>query len=309
METVAGSRVNNTSEEIDNTNEIQQDNEDVVKRIKLDTLIANTTTSTTLPQNNNNKPTENNYDNDVDNELSNTEENSPSYLPKPNFTVFGTIEIKYRDENILIISKPSGLLAVPGRALDNRICVATELEEKFGINNALIVHRLDQETSGLMMVALDKESHRHLSRQFQLQQISKMYTALVSVSEKFVNISEKNEGLIDLPLCYDPPNRPRHKVDFVTGKPSRTRWKIIQRFPERNGGVVLVELYPETGRSHQLRLHMLHTIGAIVGDSLYASSEVKAISYRLCLHATEITFTHPTTKETMKFISQPPTDW
>lgn len=206
-----------------------------------------------------------------------------------------SIKIIYQDPAFLIVNKPPYLLSVPGRAEDNKDCLITRLQQN-GYPEALIVHRLDWETSGLMVIARDKDSHRELSRQFQDRETSKAYTALCW------GIPSLDSGSIDLPLRYDPDNKPRHIVDYQYGRYALTFWRVL----ERHNNYSRLELTPITGRSHQLRVHLLSIGHPILGDKLYAHEEALEAQSRLCLHATELSITHPTTKERLFFENTAP---
>ncbi|WP_312154035.1 RluA family pseudouridine synthase, partial [Pseudomonas sp.] len=180
--------------------------------------------------------------------------------------------------------------SVPGRAEDNKDCLITRLQQN-GYPDALIVHRLDWETSGIILLARDADSHRELSRQFHDRETEKAYTALCWGQPAL------DSGSIDLPLRYDPPTKPRHVVDHEQGKHALTFWRIV----ERCGDYCRVELTPITGRSHQLRVHMLSIGHPLLGDRLYANPEALAAHERLCLHASMLSFTHPVSGQRLKF--------
>ncbi len=201
------------------------------------------------------------------------------------------IEIIYVDAHIIVVNKPTLLLSVPGRAEDNKDCLVTRLQDN-GYPDALIVHRLDWETTGLMILARDPDSHRELSRQFQDREVHKRYTALC-----WGNCSP-DEGKIELPMRYDPPNKPRQIVDHELGKYALTLWKVLQHKMDH----CRVELTPYTGRSHQLRVHMAAIGHPILGDCLYAHPQGIEAASRLCLHSSELSITHPYSKEHLAFI-------
>ena len=205
------------------------------------------------------------------------------------------VEILHQDAALLVINKPTLLLSVPGRAEDNRDCLVTRLQEN-GYPEARIVHRLDWETSGIIVLARDADSHRELSRQFHDRETEKAYTALCWGKP------ELDSGSIDLPLRYDPPTKPRHVVDHEQGKHALTYWRVL----ERCGDYCRVELTPITGRSHQLRVHMLSIGHPLLGDGLYAHEQALAAWPRLCLHASMLSLTHPQTGERMRFECQAP---
>lgn len=206
-----------------------------------------------------------------------------------------SIKIIHQDPDFLIVDKPPYLLSVPGRAEDNKDCLITRLQQN-GYPEALIVHRLDWETSGIMVVARNKDSHRELSRQFQDRETIKTYTALCW------GILTQDSGYIDLPLRYDPINKPRHIVDYHHGRNALTFWKVLQHYDHYSR----LELTPITGRSHQLRVHLLAIGHPILGDRLYAHAEALEAQTRLSLHATELAFSHPTTHQRLFFESTAP---
>ncbi|MDK8266065.1 RluA family pseudouridine synthase [Pseudomonas oryzihabitans] len=205
------------------------------------------------------------------------------------------IRIIHEDAALLVVDKPTLLLSVPGRAEDNRDCLVTRLQEN-GYPEARIVHRLDWETSGVIVLARDADSHRELSRQFHDRETEKAYIALCWGEP------EANSGRIELPLRYDPPTKPRHVVDHELGRHALTFWQVL----ERHCHYSRVELTPITGRSHQLRVHMLSIGHPLLGDQLYAEGEALAAQPRLCLHASLLTLTHPLSGERMSFTSPAP---
>lgn len=208
--------------------------------------------------------------------------------------IFNEIEILYTDNHLLIVNKPSMLLSVPGRGEDKQDCLVSRLAVKFP--SVLTVHRLDWETSGLTVLALDKDTHRQLSRQFQERQVNKEYTAIVD------GLLKESYGEINLPLRCDWENRPRQIVDHKQGKASQTFWECLQRLSDRSR----ILLTPVTGRSHQLRVHLQQIGHPILGDPLYASPETLALADRLLLHATRLEFTHPKNNKRVKFYSPAP---
>ena len=206
----------------------------------------------------------------------------------------GDIEIIYADEALIVVNKPTMLLSVPGRGDDKKDCLISRLGVDFP--GVLTVHRLDWETSGLTVLALTKDAHRHLSRQFEQRQVHKNYTAVV------FGTPDKEHGEINLPLRCDWENRPRQIVDYKQGKAAQTFWECLDR--ATNSTRLL--LTPITGRSHQLRVHMQAIGHPILGDQLYAHADAFAMSERLLLHATRLEFTHPKSNKTVKFYSRPP---
>lgn len=202
---------------------------------------------------------------------------------------FPAIDVLFQDEHIIVLNKPSGLLSVPGKALEHRDCLQYRVQRVWP--TATIVHRLDMATSGLMIMAMNKASHRHISKQFETRQIKKTYFARV------YGKPESQKGTIELPLICDWPNRPKQMVDHENGKAACTHWQVLST--DNNSS--LVQLNPITGRSHQLRVHMLSMGHPILGDRLYAHDVAKAMSERLNLHAAEITFEHPYTQSILNF--------
>ncbi|AMA45219.1 RluA family pseudouridine synthase [Pseudomonas alabamensis] len=205
------------------------------------------------------------------------------------------VQILHEDAAVLVVNKPTLLLSVPGRADDNKDCLITRLQEN-GYPDALIVHRLDWETSGIILLARDADSHRELSRQFHDRETEKAYTALCWGQP------DRDSGSIDLPLRYDPPTKPRHVVDHELGKRALTFWRVLERHVDH----CRVELTPVTGRSHQLRVHMLSIGHPLLGDRLYANPEALAAHERLCLHASMLAFTHPVSGERLCFTCPAP---
>ncbi len=204
------------------------------------------------------------------------------------------LHILYQDEHIMVVNKPSGLLSVPGRAPENRDSVMTRIQEQYPAAES--VHRLDMATSGVIAVALTKAAERELKRQFREREPKKSYIARVW------GHLEKDEGMVDLPLICDWPNRPMQKVCFETGKSAQTEYQVLAR---EEDGTSRVLLTPITGRSHQLRVHMLALGHPILGDRFYAHPEALALSPRLLLHAQALCITHPAFGTPMHFRSDP----
>lgn len=200
------------------------------------------------------------------------------------------IGILHSDEDILVVSKPTRMLSVPGRAEDNKDSLILRLNQHL-YADALIVHRLDWETTGLMVLARNKESHSELSRQFRQRQVMRSYIAVCWGELK------ASQGRIDLPMRYDPANKPRQILDFYQGKQALTYW---QRIGYENGHT-RVQLSPYTGRSHQLRVHLLALGHPILGDPLYAHAQALAAAPRLYLHATQLSFEHPRSAQRLNF--------
>lgn len=200
------------------------------------------------------------------------------------------VDILWQDEHLLVVNKPSGLLTVPGRGPDKQDCLISRLLVSHP--NSRIVHRLDQPTSGLVIVPQSYEALKHIGRQFETRQVSKQYIAVVA------GLLEQDTGEIELPLICDWPNRPRQMVDHENGKHALTRYRALRRDTEQH--TTRIELTPVTGRSHQLRVHMLSLGHPIVGDTLYAPDTIAAASDRLLLHAQWISFAHPITGDTLE---------
>ena len=198
-------------------------------------------------------------------------------------------EVVYRDDDILVFNKPKGLLTVPGKTERLKDCLQTRAQRIWP--SATIVHRLDMATSGLLVMALNMAAHRHISKQFETRQVSKTYYARV------LGVPSESAGTINLPLICDWPNRPKQMVDYEHGKAACTHWQLI----ENDGVSSLVKLTPITGRSHQLRVHMMSIGHEILGDNLYASEEGRTMSKWLCLHAFNIAFTHPVSGKSLYF--------
>jgi tRNA pseudouridine32 synthase/23S rRNA pseudouridine746 synthase len=205
------------------------------------------------------------------------------------------LEIIYEDEWLILVNKPPGLLSIPGRYAENQDSVLSRLRMLYD-RELMTVHRLDQETSGILILARDKITHSQINQQFAKRQIHKIYEAILAGSVT------KNQGIIELPLWGDPENRPYQKVDFARGKPSITEFRVIGK----QGNCTLVEFIPLTGRTHQLRVHAADVRGLgvkILGDRLYGCN---AEAQRLHLHAREITFKHPYTGEHLHLQTKTP---
>lgn len=198
------------------------------------------------------------------------------------------IEIVYEDEDFAIVNKPEEFLSVPGIYIQDSVYERMKIRYPKA-TGPIIVHRLDMATSGILIIAKNKEAHKALQSQFIKKTVTKRYVALLD------GIVEGNEGYIDLPLRVDLEDRPRQMVCFEHGKPAKTKWEVI----ERKNGKTKVYFYPITGRTHQLRMHASHPMGLntpIVGDDLYGSKNT-----RLFLHAESISFKHPRTQEMVNF--------
>lgn len=209
----------------------------------------------------------------------------------------------FQDDDIIVVEKPSLLLSVPGRGPDKIDSLSYRIQQK--LPHALIVHRLDWETSGVMVFALTKDAQRHLNKQFMLRQVHKEYECRV-----FGKLSEQGE--INIPIMPDWKRRPKQMVQFIQGKPSQTLWQTMQHeiLTDKESSidydVSRVKLFPITGRSHQLRIHMQHIGHSILGDPLYVEAIVSTLSNRLQLHATKLSFFHPISEKRVTFESDCP---
>ncbi len=204
-------------------------------------------------------------------------------------TVNAELTTLYEDEHIVIFNKPSGMLSVPGRSA--AISVKDIVESRYPkATGAMMVHRLDQDTSGVLVVAKSGEVHKILQRQFAERKLSKRYIAITE------GVIKQDRGEIELPLRPNIDDRPRQMVDYKYGKKAKTTYKVL----ERGESTTRLALYPHTGRTHQLRLHCAHVDGLntpIIGDRLYSREVVDSSNCRLHLHAESITFTHPISGE------------
>lgn len=198
--------------------------------------------------------------------------------------------VLYQDEHIMVVNKPSGLLSVPGRQEEHRDSIMTRIQRDYPAAES--VHRLDMATSGVIAVALTKAAERELKRQFREREPKKQYLARVW------GHPAQEKGLVDLPLICDWPNRPKQKVCVETGKPAQTEYEVLEYAPDNTARVLLK---PITGRSHQLRVHMLALGHPILGDRFYATPEALAMAPRLLLHAQTLTITHPAFGNSMTF--------
>lgn len=203
------------------------------------------------------------------------------------------LSILHHDSALLIVDKPAGLLSVPGKDPGKEDCLIDRLRRVFP--EVLLVHRLDCDTSGVMVFALNKAAQGNLGQQFEKRQTKKIYLA------RLWGHLEPKEGRVDLPLCVDWPNRPRQHVNHEQGKPAITDWRVQRH----DGKTTRVRLMPLTGRSHQLRVHMLELGHPILGDPIYATGE--ALDYpRMMLHAESLRLRHPETGKTQTFSAPVP---
>ena len=210
-------------------------------------------------------------------------------------------ELLHADAQLLVYCKPSGLLSVPGIGPDKQDCLRSRAQQQWP--DALIVHRLDMATSGLILMARGPDMQKTLSQAFEKRQVHKRYEAVV-LGEPIEVPDEQGWSRIRLPRRIDYQNRPRSIIDYAHGKPSLTRWKPIGPGPWP--GTTRLSLEPFTGRTHQLRVHLAAIGHPIVGDPLYAPAEGRALAKRLLLHACELAFTHPVTGQHLCVSHQAP---
>jgi len=214
-----------------------------------------------------------------------------SYTPPAN----NGLELIYSDEFLLVVSKPAGLLSVPGRGEDKMDSLATRVQAEYA--DALVAHRLDRDTSGVLLFPRGADMHRRISRMFEQREMQKSYVAVV------IGRLEPEQGEVNLPLIVDWPNRPRHMVDAVNGKSAHTRYKLVSYDAATNTSRVALE--PVTGRTHQLRVHMSAIGHPIVGDTLYGGN-ADGRAARLLLHAYTLDFKHPASGKILNLVSRLP---
>lgn len=193
------------------------------------------------------------------------------------------IAVLYQDDDLLLVRKPHLLLSIPGRHPSNKDCLVTRLQLRYP--TASMVHRLDLDTSGIMVVPLNKPAHAHISRQFQQREVRKAYHAIV------FGVVDRDEGEVDLPIACDWERRPRQMICHERGRDALTRFRVLERLGDRTRML----LQPVTGRSHQLRIHMRELGHPILGCDMYAHATALAMAHRLLLHATTLEFRHPGT--------------
>ena len=201
--------------------------------------------------------------------------------------------ILHEDAEVLLVDKPAGLLSVPGKGPELADCLLTRVQAAFP--DALLVHRLDRDTSGVMIFALTPHAQRHLGLQFEKRMTRKTYVARVW------GVPAEKQGLVDLPLIVDWPNRPRQMVCHDTGRPAQTEWRLLKA----EGDTARLRLSPRTGRSHQLRVHMLSLGHPILGDPFYATGPARDFP-RLMLHSEELRFKHPNGGQSIKIRAPAP---
>jgi tRNA pseudouridine32 synthase / 23S rRNA pseudouridine746 synthase len=210
------------------------------------------------------------------------------------------IDVLHVDASLLVLDKPAGLLSVPGRGADKQDCLSARVQQRYA--DALVVHRLDMATSGLMLMARGAQVQRTLSRAFASHLVHKRYVAVVDGQ---LDAPDADWGVIDLPIALDWPRRPLRVIN-ASGQASVTRWRVLALQTGAQGQPqTRLELEPVTGRSHQLRVHLQAMGHAIVGDALYASPEVHARSDRLLLHASTLALQHPASGELLQFSRAP----
>ncbi len=202
------------------------------------------------------------------------------------------LDVLHEDAQLIVVNKPSGLLSVPGKGPHLADCLLSRVQDVFP--QALLVHRLDRDTSGVMIFAQTPHAQRHLGLQFEKRQTRKTYVARVW------GVLEPKTGEVDLPLIVDWPNRPLQKVCHETGKPAQTGWRVLRR----DGDTTRVRLFPKTGRSHQLRVHMQALGHPILGDPFYATGAARDYP-RLMLHSEELRLKNPEGGVAMKFRAKP----
>jgi tRNA pseudouridine32 synthase/23S rRNA pseudouridine746 synthase len=217
---------------------------------------------------------------------------NPDFVYQPPLDPY--LHIVYRDNDIVVLNKGSGLLTVPGRLPEHKDCLENRVARV--LPSATIVHRLDMATSGIIIMALNKPAHVAISQQFEKRKTQKRYIARV-----FGHVKEE-QGSVDQPLICDWPNRPKQMIDHERGKQSLTHYKVLSY----SDNSTLVELTPVTGRSHQLRVHMLSLGHPILGDRLYAHDEALAMATRLNLHAQMLSIHHPVSNEEITFLADCP---
>lgn len=211
------------------------------------------------------------------------------YCPPP----YSTPEIVFADQHLLVVNKAAGLLSVPGNTPEKADCLLARLQAEFP--EVYVVHRLDMATSGLMVFARSKEAEKRLHAVFRERRVKKAYVAVVA------GLVKADYGQVDLPLITDWPNRPKQMVCFERGKASLTHYQVLQRDAALQR--TRLNLFPHTGRSHQLRVHMLALGHPILGDEFYATPESQQAAPRLLLHAKALAFEHPFTQAGLDFVS------
>lgn len=203
------------------------------------------------------------------------------------------LTILHEDAEVLLVDKPAGLLSVPGKGAHLADCLLARVQSVFA--DALLVHRLDRDTSGVMIFALTRHAQRHLGLQFEKRMTQKTYVA------RIWGVPHEKTGTVDLPLIVDWPNRPKQMVCLETGKPAQTEWRMLRN----DGQTARIRLHPRTGRSHQLRVHMQALGHPILGDPFYAEGPARDFP-RMMLHSEELRFKHPQGGHSTKVRSKAP---
>ena len=203
------------------------------------------------------------------------------------------LEVLHLDNEVVLVNKPAGLLSVPGKGPHLADCLIARVQAAFP--DALLIHRLDRDTSGVMIFALTRHAQRHLGLQFEKRMTKKTYVARVW------GVPAEKTGTVDLPLIVDWPNRPRQMVCHETGKSAQTDWRVVKD----EGDTARVRLTPHTGRSHQLRVHMLSLGHPILGDPFYATGAALEFP-RMMLHSEELRFKHPDGGQSTRVRSKAP---
>jgi tRNA pseudouridine32 synthase/23S rRNA pseudouridine746 synthase len=217
---------------------------------------------------------------------------NPDFIYLPPMSPY--LDIIYQDDDIVVLNKASGILSVPGRLPEHQDCLQNRVQRV--LPTATVVHRLDMATSGIMIMALNKPAHVAISRQFEQRKTQKSYLARVW------GLVEQSEGSVDLPLISDWPNRPKQKVDHENGKKSLTHYRVLShKNATDEKASTFLELTPITGRSHQLRVHMLALGHPILGDKLYAPKDALIMRNRLQLHALTLSLFHPSSEQAITF--------
>lgn len=209
----------------------------------------------------------------------------PDFVYRPPDT---PLDVVYQDAQIIVVHKPAGLLSVPGKLAGRADCMISRLQSAYW--DALLVHRLDCDTSGLMIFARTKIAQGFLGQEFEKRRAAKTYVARVW------GHLDGDSGQVDLPLATDWPNRPRQQVDFENGRAAQTDWQVVGR----DAISTRVHLHPLTGRSHQLRVHMMALGHPILGDPIYATGQARDFP-RLMLHAEKLSLHHPASRDRITF--------
>lgn len=206
------------------------------------------------------------------------------------------LSVVHLDDHLIVVDKPAGLHCVPGRGVLAHGALSQRVQSRWA--DALVVHRLDMATSGLMLMARGPDAQRHFSREFAQRRVDKRYVAVVH------GRVGADQGAVELPLAVNWERRPRQVVNLFAGKPASTLWRVLER--DMRHGTTRLELRPITGRTHQLRVHLAALGHPIVGDALYGASSSDAPQARLMLHACRLGLRHPAHEEPLVLVSEPP---